>query len=105
MTKIILSGLTSEQLKGIVIEAVVQGITSLSTHQTSIVDIKESKRYIYSIRGLAKFMKCSPTTAQSWKNKGVIPFRQSPHSKRFIFNESDILEAMAKNGLSKTYKS
>jgi len=110
MSKIILTGVTIEKLKNIVNEAVTQVVTGFTTDQTSkiVISHEPEKKYIYSIRGLAKFMNCSPTTVLSYKSKGIIPFRQSPHAKRFIFVESEILEAMARNGikgLSETSKS
>lgn len=102
-TQIILSGITIEQFKSIITDTVKHEIANLSFNRTftNENDTPTETKYIYSIKGLAHFLACSPTTAQSLKNKGVIPYRQAANSRKLIFIESEILEAMAQNGIKK----
>lgn len=47
-------------------------------------------QYLYSIKELAKFLNCSPVTAQKLKNSGKIRYRQ--FGRKCVFNTQEILE-------------
>jgi len=109
MNSILLSSVTIEQFKSIVNESFEQVFTNLSNiERVSIgVNNQAKPKYIYSIQGLADFLHCSLTTAMALKKKGNIPFKPAPHSRKLIFIESEILEAMAAkeiNHLAETSK-
>ena len=64
------------------------------------VEPANEKRYIYSIKGLAEFLKCSVPTAQKMKNANLIPYRQV--GRKVMFEETEVLNAMkSKKGLTK----
>ncbi len=63
----------------------------LENRDTKPQEEPESK-YIYSIRGLAKFLNCSQVTAQKLKNEGQIKYRQI--GRKVIFERQEVLKAM-----------
>lgn len=54
------------------------------------------KAPITSVKGLAAFLNCSETTAQSLKNSGRIPFIQ--FGKKMIMDPDKVLEALGQAG-------
>lgn len=50
---------------------------------------KTSKKYIYGINGLARFLNCSNPTAQKIKNSGDIKFIQT--GRKIIFDADSVL--------------
>lgn len=49
---------------------------------------------IHGIRGLAKFLGCSPSKAQDMKNKGLIPF--SEIGRKVFFYENEVVNALSR---------
>jgi excisionase family DNA binding protein len=47
-------------------------------------------QYFYSIKELAKFLNCSPVTAQKLKNSGKIRYKQ--FGRKCVFNTIEVLE-------------
>jgi len=52
------------------------------------------KIYLHSIAELARFLKCSPLTAQKLKNSGRIRYKQ--YGRKCIFNTEEVLDDLAK---------
>lgn len=52
---------------------------------------------IYGITGLAKFLNCSVPTAQTYKNSGLIPYRQI--GNKIEFDSAEVLKALSKEGI------
>lgn len=97
MNEIILSGFTIEQFKSIVSEAVEQVMTKTQSTQESTIGsiIPTEKKYLYSIKELAKFLNCCPVTAQHLKDKGLIPCHQI--GRKLRFDPDLVLDAMLIN--------
>ena len=51
-------------------------------------------QYLYSINQLARFLNCSPVTAQKLKNSGKIRYKQ--FGRKCVFNSAEILEDLNK---------
>jgi hypothetical protein len=51
-------------------------------------------RYLYTINQLARFLDCSPVTAQKLKNSGRIRYRQ--FGRKLVFNTAEVLEDLSK---------
>lgn len=49
---------------------------------------------IFSIRGLAEFLNCSPVTAQRLKNSGKIRYKQ--FNRKVVFDPAEVLEDLGK---------
>lgn len=62
----------------------------LSIHQEEPQECKGDR--IYGIRGLAKFLGCSPCKAQDLKNQGLIPFYSI--GKKVYFFENEVTNAL-----------
>jgi len=54
----------------------------------------EPEQYIYGLKGLAKFLGVSITTAWHLKNTGKIPYYMA--GKKLFFKRSEVLTATAK---------
>ena len=61
---------------------------------TPIPEAKSEKEYLHSINALAKFLDCSPVTAQKLKNSGKIRFKQ--FGRKCIFDAAEVLEDLAR---------
>jgi len=103
MAEVILSGVTLEQHENIVRSIVREELEYVlgnyfPVNQKTQIDShsQNEKKYIYSIKELAKFLNCSPVTAQSLKNKGQIPCHQI--GRKLMFDVDLVKEAMSKNG-------
>jgi len=77
--------LTKEDIKSVVLEAL-----SESKHQQQQ---PQPEKYIYGLKGLAKFFGVGITKAWQLKNSGTIPFYQT--GKKLFFKESEVLQATA----------
>lgn len=53
---------------------------------------KPQQEPIRGIEGLAKFLKCSPVTAQKLKNSGKIPYSQ--YGRIVMFDPDKVMEAL-----------
>jgi len=51
-------------------------------------------QYLYSINQLARFLNCSPVTAQKLKNSGKIRYKQ--FGRKCVFNTAELLEDINK---------
>lgn len=56
---------------------------------------KSETQYLYSINQLARFLNCSPGTAQKLKNSGKIRYKQ--FGRKCVFNTDEILEDLGRN--------
>ena len=66
------------------------------TNNVVSVEPASEKRFIYSIKGLAEFLKCSVPTAQKMKNNNLIPYRQV--GRKVMFEEGEVLNAIRSKG-------
>jgi excisionase family DNA binding protein len=80
---------TPDQLKAIISECLANQASTAPPVQA------ETTTYLYSINELAKFLNCSPVTAQRLKNSGKIRFSQ--FGRKCIFSTEEILEDITKN--------
>lgn len=55
----------------------------------------QQKEPIRGIEGLAKFLKCSPVTAQKLKNSGKIPYSQ--YGRVVMFDPEKVMAALEAN--------
>jgi hypothetical protein len=56
--------------------------------QEKVIGNTEGERYIYSLKDLAKFLHCSPVTAQRRKNEGEIPYKQM--GRKVIYDKVEL---------------
>ena len=57
---------------------------------------KEIKEYVYGLKGLAKILGCSRTTASKIKNSGMIDDAISQVGKLIVIDKKKVLEIIAK---------
>lgn len=67
----------------------------LANHtQVLIPAPKPETQYLHSINQLARFLNCSPVTAQKLKNSGKIRYKQ--FGRKCVFNTVEVLEDLNK---------
>jgi hypothetical protein len=67
----------------------------LANHsQVLISEPKPETHYLHSINQLARFLNCSPATAQKLKNSGKIRYKQ--FGRKCVFNTTEVLEDLSK---------
>lgn len=71
----------------------VQKIENLIEATPAEVIPTDPEPFIYGIKGLGLFLKCSTPTAQKIKNSGKIPFSQA--ERTIIFRKAEVLEALS----------
>ena len=65
-------------------------------HKVVIGQKKEIKEYVYGLKGLAKILGCSRTTASKIKNSGMIDDAISQVGKLIVIDKKKVLEIIAK---------
>ena len=78
--------LNEERLSAIVQNAVTNALIEKAEVQTT------EARILHSIRELAEFLGCSTVTAQKFKNKGWIPYRQI--GRKVLFDTNEVMKAI-----------
>lgn len=89
MENYLLLSVSLEELTNIIREAVKE--STANTKQP------EPTHYLYSIKELASFLKCSIVTAQKLKNSGRIRYKQ--FGRKCVFNSAEVLEDVASKKL------
>jgi excisionase family DNA binding protein len=57
------------------------------------VQVATEKKIIYSMKELAKFLKCSVPTVSKWKNEGIIPYYEIG-PRKIQFDSEKVLDAL-----------
>lgn len=65
-------------------------------NKAQIPSSKPEEQYLYSINQLARFLNCSPTTAQKLKNSGRVRYKQ--FGRKVVFNTIEVLEDLSRKG-------
>ena len=65
-------------------------------HKVATGQKKEIKEYVYGLKGLAKILGCSRTTASKIKNSGMIDDAISQVGKLIVIDKKKVLEIIAK---------
>jgi len=84
-----------QKLKEFIVAAVFSAFQEYQPANIVQAEPATEKKYIYSIRDLAKFLNCSVVTAQHLKNKGLVPCKQL--GRKLIFDADEVLAAMHTN--------
>lgn len=80
--------LTKDDIKSAVLEALSESGKTATNSPT------EPEKYIYGLKGLAKFLGVGITKAWQLKNSGIIPYYQT--GKKIFFKQSQVLNAISK---------
>ena len=68
----------------------------IELHKVVTGQKKEIKEYVYGLKGLAKILGCSRTTASKIKNSGMIDDAISQVGKLIVIDKKKVLEIIAK---------
>ncbi|MDR7694134.1 DUF3853 family protein [Riemerella anatipestifer] len=68
----------------------------IELHNTMNGKKNENKEYVYGLKGLAKILGCSRTTASKIKNSGIIDEAISQVGKLIVIDKKKVLEITAK---------
>lgn len=83
---------SKEELQKLIDEAVSKAIAGLNL--TRETQIGSNSEMIHGIRELAKFLKCSTSTAQKLKNEKRVPYYEA--GRVLMFRSEEVLQAISK---------